>query len=34
MEIILSVAFGLWICITAFAYRAFTAARQEGEEDR
>ena len=34
MEIILSVAFGLWICITAFAYRAFTGDRKEWEKDR
>lgn len=34
MEIILSVAFGLWICITAFVYRAITADKREREKDR
>lgn len=34
MEIILSVAFGLWICITAFAYRAFTADKRKRDKDR
>ena len=34
MEIVLSVAFGLWICITACAYRAFTAEKKEREKDR
>lgn len=34
MEIILSVAFGLWICITAFVYRGFTADKKERDKDR
>ena len=34
MEAILSVAFGVWSCITAFAYRGFTAEKKESEKDR
>lgn len=34
MEIVISVAFGLWICITAFVYRAFTTETRERDKDR
>lgn len=34
MEIILSVAFGLWISITAFAYRALTSDKQGRKRDK
>lgn len=34
MEIILSVAFGLWICVTAFVYRAFTGDKRGRDEDK
>jgi hypothetical protein len=34
MEIILSLAFGLWIIITAFVYRAFTTHKHKGEDDK
>jgi len=34
MEIVLSVAFGLWICVTALAYRAFTSDKQGSEKKK
>lgn len=34
MEILLSLAFGLWICLTAFAYRGFTSDRRGDDERR
>lgn len=34
MEIILALAFGLWICVTAFAYRAFTSKKKRSEKQK
>ncbi len=34
MEIALSIAFGLWISITALVYRAVTSEKHRGRHDR